>query len=141
MAVEGTRKKLSPAVWTLLVLGVGVALGILLAFVPRPDRGGPGPGPRMFETLDDLDVILSTVSLVLLVALLAVYAKTYSDTRARFALGLIVVLAALLFQALLTSPLLFGAFGHALGGLGPFVLVADAFKAVAFSIFLYLSLQ
>jgi hypothetical protein len=76
----------------------------------------------------------------LFVALLAVYAKTYSDPRARFALGLIVVFAALLFQALLASPLLFVAFGHALGGLGPFLLVADAFKAAAFTALLYLSL-
>ena len=51
------------------------------------------------------------------------------------------MLGALLFQGILTSPLLFGAFGHALGGLGPFLLVADAFKAGAFAAFLYLSLQ
>ena len=139
----GERKRgLSPAAWTLVVLAIGLALGALLALVPRPDRpGGPGPRPGMFETYDDVDVVLSTVSTAFLVALLVVYAKTYSETRAPFALGLIVVLGALLFQGIRTSPLLFGAFGHALGSLGPFLLVADAFKAGAFAAFLYLSLQ
>lgn len=66
------------------------------------------------------------------------YVKTYVDTGARFALGLLFVLAALLFQALFTSPLLFG---YELGGLGPFVLIADAFKATPFAAFLCLSLQ
>ena len=137
------KRGLSPAAWTLVVLAIGVALGALLVFIPRPDRPGPGPGPgpRMFETAADIDVILSTVSLAFLVALLAVYAKTYSQTRAPFALGLIVVLAALLFQGLLTSPLFFGAFGHPVGDLGPFLLVADGFKTGAFAAFLYLSLQ
>lgn len=140
MQASESRRKLSPAAWTIIVLAVGLALGALLAVAPRPRGPGPGPGSA-FETLDDLDAILSTVALTFLVALLLVYARTFNDTGARFALGLIVVLAALLFQALLTSPFLFGIFGHRLGGLGPFVLVADAFKAVAFSVFLYLSLQ
>jgi len=135
------KRGLSPAAWTLVVLAIGLALGALLALVPRPDRPGPGPRPGMFETYDDVDVVLSTVSTAFLVALLVVYAKTYSETRAPFALGLIVVLGALLFQGILTSPLLFGAFGHALGSLGPFLLAADAFKAGAFAAFLYLSLQ
>lgn len=139
MQASNKKRNLSPAVWTLIVLAIGVVLGVLLALVPRP--GGPGPGPGPFRTFDDVDAILSTIGLVFLVALLVVYTRTYSDTGARFALGLVVVLAALLFQVLLTSPLLFGAFGHRLGGLGPFLLVADTFKAAAFSIFLYLSLQ
>ena len=139
MQARDEKKGQSPAVWTLFVLAIGLALGVLLALTPRPGRSDPGP--RMFETFDDIDVVLSTVALALLVVLLFVYSKTYTDTSARFALGLIFVLAALLFQTLLTSPILFGIFGHALGGIGPFVLVADAFKAVAFSIFLYLSLQ
>jgi hypothetical protein len=141
--MEGTNRKrrTSPAVWTLAVIGIGVASGLLLAAFPRAGRPGPFHGLGLFETLEDVDVVLSTIGLATLVALLVVYAKTYADTGARFALGLIFVLAALLFQALLTSPLLFGLFGHELGGLGPFVLVADAFKAAAFVAFLYLSLQ
>ena len=144
MAVSEKKRGIGPTAWTLLVLGIGLALGVVAALVSKPWRpAGPGPGPGMmaFAVFSDVDAVLSTIGLVFLLALVYVYAKTYADTKARFALGLIVVLAALLFQALLTSPLLFGAFGHGLGGLGPFVLVADAFKAVAFAAFLYLSLQ
>lgn len=143
IALQGsdTKKRTSPAVGTLLVLGIGFGLGVLLALTGRPGRPGPGGDFRMLETLDDIDVILSTMGLGLLVALLVVYAKTYADTHARSALGLLFVLTALLFEAVLRSPLLFGAFGHVLGGLGPFALVADSFRAVALAAFLYLSLQ
>ena len=65
-----------------------------------------------------MDVIVSTVGLALLAALFVVYAKTYRDTGARSALGLIFVLAAFLLEGTLTSPILFGAFGHVLGELG-----------------------
>lgn len=137
---EQTRK-LNPAVWTSAVLAIGLVIGVALALLPRPGRPGPFPRPDPFETFEDIDVIMSTVGLALLAALFAVYAKTYADTRARSALGLIFVLAAFLFEGVLTSPLFFGAFGHGLGELGPFVLVAHAFRTAAFAAFLYLSLQ
>lgn len=141
MQQSETSRRVSPATWTLVVIAVGIVLGVLLALIPRPDRLGPAPRPGMFQTLDDIDVILSTIGILLLLALLAVYAKTYSDTGARSALGLIFVLSAFLFEAVLSSPVLFGAFGHALGELGPFVLVADGFRVSALVAFLYLSLQ
>src|SRR6266566_238312 len=102
---------MSPALWTAVVLAIGLAIGVGLALVPRPGRPGPGPRIDPFETLEDIDVIVSTVGL------------------------------ALLSEGVLTSPILFGAFGHALGELGPFVLVAHGFRTAAFAAFLYLSLQ
>ena len=124
--------------WVLLVLVLGVALGVLLAALPQPAVVRP---PFRFEQFEDVAVVLSTVAVVLLVALLVVYIRTYRDTQANFALGLVLVLIALLVQSVLTSPVLLGAFGHRLGGLGPFFFFAEVFKATAFSIFLYLSLQ
>src|SRR5205823_13621485 len=50
-------------------------------------------------------------------------------------------LAAFLLEGTLTSPILFGAFGHVLGELGPFLLFAHGFRTAAFAAFLYLSLQ
>ena len=132
---------MSPALWTAAMVAIGLAIGIVLALVPRPGRPGPGPRIDPFETLEDIDVIVSTVGLALLSALFVVYAKTYADTGARSALGLIFVLAAFLFEGVLTSPILFGAFGHILGELGPFLLVAHGFRTAAFAAFLYLSLQ
>jgi hypothetical protein len=131
------------AVWVLLVLVAGLAIGVVFSSLPDPSVGprpGHGWGFR-FETAEDVDVILSTVGLALLVALLVVYAKTYSQTGARFALGLTVVLFALLLESLLTSPILYTAFGTSAASLGPFLLFADVFKVAAFSVFLYLSLQ
>lgn len=131
------------AVWVLLVLGAGILVGLLLSALPAPSVGprpGHGWGFRL-ETHEDVDVILSTVGIVLLVALLAVYVRTYSQTGARFALGLTVVLFALLLQSLLTSPLVYGALGTTADALGPFLMFADVFKVAAFTVFLYLSLQ
>src|SRR5947208_3869409 len=113
---------MNPALWTAVVLAIGLAIGIALALVPRPGRPGPGPRIDPFETLEDIDVIVSTVGLALLSALFVVYAKTYADTGARSALGLIFILGAFLFEGVLTSPSRFGAFASALVDLGPFVL-------------------
>src|SRR3972149_10730981 len=102
MQARDEKKGRSPAVWTLIVLAIGLALGVLLALTPRPGRSDPGP--RMFETFDDIDVVLSTVALALLVVLLFVYSKTYADPSPRFALGLIFVLAALLGRDMWRAP-------------------------------------
>jgi hypothetical protein len=132
---------MSPGLWTAAVLAIGLAVGLVFAFAPRPGRPGPGPRNDPFETFEDIDVIASTVAIALLGALFVVYAKTYSDTGAASALGLLFVLTAFLFEAALTSPVLFGAFGHQLGELGPFLLIAHVFRTAAFAAFLYLSLQ
>jgi hypothetical protein len=131
------------AVWVLLVLVAGLLIGLLLSALPDSSVGprpGHGWGFR-FETHEDVDVILSTVGIALLVALLVVYGRTYSQTGARFALGLTVVLFALLLQSLFTSPLVYGALGTTAAALGPFLMFADLFKAAALTVFLYLSLQ
>ncbi len=130
------KPRFGAAVWTLIVIGLGVAFGAAFAAL-RLAR----PPPAGVPLAEEVDIVLSTVGVVLLAALLAVYARTYSQTGAKFALGLIFVLIALLLQSALTSPLLFHAFGRGLGELGPFVLLADAFKTAAFTAFLYLSLQ
>lgn len=71
--------KPNPAVWTLIVLVIGLSLGIVAALAPRPR--GPGPGLRPFEALDDVDAILSMIAMTFLVALLIVYSRTYADTE------------------------------------------------------------
>lgn len=131
--------------WVPVVLLVGVAAGLLLAAVPLPSSPAtPGRGPGwhlQLSTASDFDVVLSTVGIALLLALTFVYAAMYSATRARFGLGLVVVLLALLLESVLTSPLVFGAFGQSSGTLGPFLAFADVFKIVAFTVLLYLSLE
>ena len=139
---ERPKRGANAAVWVLIVLAVGVVAGFLLSAAPTPSGTRPGHGwGWRFQSADDVDVILSTVSIALLVALLVVYARTYGQTRAPFALGLVVVLFALLLQSVVTSPLAYGAAGVSAAGLGTFLLFADVLKIAAFSVFLYLSLQ
>lgn len=140
----GTRRPTK--LWVVVVLVIGVLVGLLLSAAPTPARtpSGAGHGPGwafQLETATDYDVILSTVGIALLVALLVVYARVYADTKAGFILGLVVVLLALLLESVLSSPLVYGAFGSAAGDLGTFLAFADVFKVVAFTLFLYLSLE
>lgn len=141
-------------IWVVVTLVVGVVAGILVAlYTPHAgapmgtnmdagmghhEMGGPGFG---LQTPEEIDVILSTVGLALLVALAGVYVRIYVETRAAFSLGLVAVFLALLVETLATWPLVFGLFGHSLLGLGPFLLLADVFKVTAFSVLLYLSLS
>ncbi len=68
-----------------------------LAGFPHFNRIGQPIGPDVFL---EFHIILSTVGMALLVALIVVYARTYVQTKANFILGLLVVLFALLLQAL-----------------------------------------
>ncbi len=139
------RRKGPSKVWVLVVLLVGIAAGLILAALPTPaSTTSPGRGPGwhlQLSTASDFDVVLSTVGIVLLLALTVLYAGMYAATRASFSLGLVVVLLALLLESVLTSPLVYGAFGETSGGLGTFLAFADVFKVIAFTVFLYLSLE
>jgi|SRR3990170_516655 len=139
------KKRNGAKLWVPAALIAGVAAGILLSALPSPSGGRwPGRGPAWalhFETAADVDVVLSTVGAALLIALVLVYARTYRETKAVYALGLTVVLVALLVETILTSPLVYGAFGEAAGGLATYLLLANVFKIGAFTGLLYLSLQ
>ncbi len=138
------RRKGPSKIWVPIVLLIGLVAGLALAAVPLPSTTtGPGHGPGLhlqLTTATDVDVILSTIGIALLLALTFVYAGMYSQTKASFALGLVVVLLALLLESVLSSPLVYGAFGEPTGTLGTFLAFADVFKIVAFTVLLYLSL-
>ncbi len=132
----------SAATWVAIVLVIGIVAGGLLAlFVPVPVGLSPPGTPPPPLWLVRAGVLLSTLSLVLLLALLFVYARTYRDTQAPYTLGLVVFLAVLLVESAVNSPLVFGAFGLGPGILGRFLAVGGLLMSAALSIFLYLSLQ
>jgi hypothetical protein len=145
MVEEKKGSSWSAVVWVLIVVAIGVAIGAALALsvhVPsNPSPGGPpGPPPPPVSAIQ-ANVLLSTLAMVLLAALIAVYARIYGTTRAPHMLGLLVVLGAVFLGTLLNSPLLFTAFGLGPGNLGRFLAVSDALLSAGLAIFLYLSLQ
>jgi hypothetical protein len=73
--------------------------------------------------------------------LAVVYLRVYAQTGARFALGITVVLFALLVQALVQYPLLLVLTGPFDEGQGTFLSFGDIFTIAAYTVFLYLSLE
>ncbi len=94
-----------------------------------------------FEISQEFHIILSTIGIALLVALLVVYARTYRETRANFILGLLIVLFALLLQAILTSPLFFIFMTFTAFPPEFYSPLADVLTIIAYAVFLYLSLE
>ncbi len=143
-AGEPPRRRGPSKVLVPVVLVIGALLGFALsAYVPLPY----GPGPFGFEfyfqlrNLMVVHTILATVSIALLVAIVAVYARIYAQTKARFSLGILVVMCALLFQSVFEYPLLLGYVGTVSEVFGPYFSAADIFTVVAYTILLYLSLE
>lgn len=140
--------------WVLFILlsGIVVGLALFLAIAPHiaiveqtpfGERFLPVPGSLVAYLA--WHIILSTVNIALLVSLVVVYGRTYSQTRARFALGISIVFVALLLESMLSYPLY-----QLLIGVNPDVwasssgssyTLADIFTVVAYTVFLYLSLE
>jgi hypothetical protein len=132
-------KKGPTKLWVPIVLLIGVALGLLASyFAPAPFVFFRFGSPREALTLH---ILLSTVSIALLVALLIVYIRVFEQTGGRFAMGITLVLLALLLQQLLQYPLFLGLAGPFPLGQGPYLSFADLFTIAAYTIFLYLSLE
>ena len=135
------QKRSLTKLWVPFVLVLGALIGLVASyFAPSPFvpfRFGPGP----FREILTLHIMLSTVSIALLVALLVVYLRIYVQTGGRFALGITVVLFALLVQQVFEYPLLLGLGGPFPVGQGPYLSFADLFTIAAYTIFLYLSLD
>ena len=141
MPTEIAKTKRGASVWVPIVLAIGLVAGLGFLFMPSPVQHPFGRPPPEFETFENFGLILSTLNVALLIALLVIYARMYSETGANFALGLVLVLGALLAETVVGSPLLFRLFDVPPGGQTAFLLIAETFKGVALTIFLHLSLQ
>lgn len=126
--------------WVAVVITAGVLLGMILSYFVSVPYGWRFIPPQFREALI-LHIVLSTVSISLLVALVIVYIGVYASTGARFALGIIIVVFALLLQSLVQYPLLLGLFFPFAEGQESFLSFADVFTVAAYTIFLYLSLE
>jgi hypothetical protein len=149
---EKAGRSLRSLLWVIIVLLIGAAVGVIVFLVILPHLVFIGPPPFPFGGHMDLrllftfiaeHMILSTISVALLVSLVFVYVRIYRQTKANFALGILIVLIALLLDAIFTYPILqLVSTGipdtelyYSLPTLG------DVLTIVAYSVFLYLSLQ
>ena len=143
LATEPQPRKGPTKVWLPIVLAVGIFLGVLLSFfVPEPPPFGFWRyAPFELEWAIMFHTVLSTVSIALLVALAVIYTRVYAETGARFSLGITIVLLALLVQSLIQYPLFLGLTGPFEPAQDQFLSFADLFTILAYTIFLYLSLE
>jgi len=134
-------------IWLMAVLLIGIGAGVILSIFDQIHGFGFGFGfgrqlPfNLLEPVLTLNAILSTTSIALLVALLIVYVRLYSETRANFSLGLVIVLCELLLNSLISHPLLLVRAGPIPLGPREFLSTAEIFLVVAYAVFLYLSLE
>jgi hypothetical protein len=143
-AVE-PKKSMVGKLWVVVVLLAGMVAGVLLsdlATLPEESRDpffrtvpvfNPDPAIR-------LHIISTSVEVALLVALVIIYLKVYSETKANFAVGLVTVFAALLLQTVFSYPLILGLRGAILVP-GLLTTLADFLTLGAYTVFLYLSLE
>ena len=144
MTTQLTPSKKGPTkIWLPIVLMIGLVLGVALSsFVPQALPFGYFEyRPFALEWDVMIHVVLSTVSIALLVSLAVIYVRVYAETGARFALGIVVVLVALLIQSLIQYPLFLGLAAPFPLPAERFFSFADIFTIAAYATFLYLSLE
>ncbi len=129
------NKETKVALKVILIAASGAVLGILLAYMFPFTRGRHGNMGSYYP----LNMALSMASVFLLSGLLYTYTKDYGEIKARFTLGLIIFLMALLFQAIFAMPVIHAIFGFSSASLGPFSVLTNIFELAALSVFLYLS--
>ncbi len=139
------KKSTAGKLWVVVVLLLGLVAGVLLsdlATLPEESREPFFRGVPVFNPDPSirLHIVLTTVQVALMLSLVIVYLRIYSETRANFALGLVIVLSALLLQTLLSYPLVLGTGGVILVP-GVLSTLADFFAVGAYTVFLYLSLE
>jgi hypothetical protein len=130
--------------WKAFTIIALAALALSMPVLAFAQPGGPGQGMRMhgdFEWYYSVKGVLSTVNLALLVILLIIYLRVYSDTRSEFALGLIVFALAMMMYAITSNPWLQSGFGFRGSGLGPFAFFPDLFALVALVILLFFAVR
>ncbi len=100
----------------------------------------PEPNPQLW--LMNLQALIALGNVLLLLALLIIYARNYEQIKSKFALGLIAFIVLLIVQAFTSNPFLRTVWGfrhiHALGLL---IIVPVIFEFVALAILLYISLK
>lgn len=125
-----------------VVVGIAVIIsGVISLSAPFSNVGLPVHGPPIgMETVIRVKIFVTTLNVVVLLALLWNYLTVYRDMPNRFTLSLLLFTASLLLYGLSSNPLFQLAFGFRHGGtLGPFVFLPDIFASIAAVVLLYQS--
>jgi len=135
----------------LLVLAILIAVALTTAFWAvsslyqpfNPLRPLPPPPstPGDFEFFYIAKTVVSSLNIALLGFLLITNADLFRKTRSKFTFALLIFSVAFLFKDLTASPIVIGAFGYRLVGLGPFALLPDMFEFVVLVALLYLNFE
>lgn len=154
---QGVNRNLR--IWLVLATVVVVAvLAALWATTYSPERviidlrpwlqprGRLWPLPGRIQVLDielyyTAKTVISSINVTLLISLLIMYIGIYRKTQSQFTIGLIVFSLILLFNALVSNPLMHWFFGFQAFGLGPFAMLPDLFTCVALAVLLYLTVK
>ena len=140
------KRSTAGKLWVPVVLLVGLVAGVILADLSTESTQTTPPFLQHFPHFNPdptirLHVILTTVEVTLLISLVIVYLKVYNETRANFALGLVIVLGALFLQTVFSYPLVLGLQGPVLFVRGSLPQLSDVLEICAYTVFLYLSLE
>ena len=135
--------------WVPIVILIGLVLGEGISVLTAQPSYGFYMGPNGFLYFHQLPpdpafsyhVILTTIAVILLVSLVVIYGRMYLETKANFALGLVVVLVALLIQATLSYPIIEDLIVTPSIEPGFWSPAADVLSVCAYTVFLYLSLE
>lgn len=132
----------SPLVKTAAVAGVAILAGLVAAFAvgafpPRP----PGGAPNVFlVTLIRVKLFVTTLNVVMLLALTASYVLLYRDLPNQYTRSLVALSFALLLYALSSHPFVPFLFGFPpKPDLGLFVFLPDLFVSAAIIVLYYQS--
>ena len=114
---------------------------VVTASTGLPALGFPTHGPPVgVETVIQAKLFVTTLNVIVLLALLWNYIVVYRDLPNRFTMSLLLFTVALLLYAVSSNPLLpvLMGFSHA-SALGPFLFLPDAFASIAVIVLLYQS--
>jgi len=118
----------------------GIALLVAL-FTTIPSHGPPSRAlSSQVELLIRMGVFFTTLNLVLLVVLLAIYVQLYRDLPNKYTASLLVLSLALFLYAFSSNPLVHNIFGfRPRPNIGAFVFIPDFFIGLAILVLLYQS--
>jgi len=94
-----------------------------------------------FEFFYLAHTVISTVNIILLIALLFIFINVYKKTRSEFSFGLIIFGIAFLLKDITASPFIANAFSFYPSGLGPFIVLPDLFEFAILTTLLYLHIK